>query len=76
MHRTLAVTLLAASLVWTTISPTLRLPLNLISGQTHGTTSKDIPGKIVNGSVIANVQPVLDDCPGAAPPSRGKHDGW
>jgi phospholipase C len=41
--------------------------LNLISGQTHGTTSRDIAGKIVNGSVIANVQPVLDDCPGAAP---------
>ena len=41
--------------------------LNLISGQTHGTTSKDIAGKIVNGSVIANVQPILDDCPGATP---------
>ena len=41
--------------------------LNLISGQTHGSTSADIKGKIVNGSVIANVQPALDDCPGATP---------
>lgn len=41
--------------------------LNLISGQTHGTDSADIAGKIVNGSVIANVDPELDDCPGAAP---------
>jgi len=41
--------------------------LNLISGQTHGTNSADIKGKIAMGSVIANVQPALDDCPGAAP---------
>jgi phospholipase C len=41
--------------------------LNLISGQTHGTNSADISGKIAMGSVIANVQPALDDCPGASP---------
>ena len=41
--------------------------LNLISGQTHGTDSADIAGKIVNGSIIANVNPELDDCPGAVP---------
>jgi len=41
--------------------------LNLISGQTHGTNSADISGKIAMGSVIANVQPALDDCPGATP---------
>jgi phospholipase C len=41
--------------------------LNLISGQTHGTASADIAGKIVNGSVIANVNPQIDDCPGAPP---------
>jgi phospholipase C len=41
--------------------------LNLISGQTHGTNSADIKGKIAMGSVIANVQPAFDDCPGASP---------
>jgi len=41
--------------------------INLISGQTHGTDSADIPGKIVNGSLIANVNPEPDDCPGAKP---------
>jgi phospholipase C len=41
--------------------------LNLISGQTHGSNSPDIAGKIVNGSVIVNVDPQDDDCPGSAP---------
>lgn len=41
--------------------------INLISGQTHGTDSADIAGTIVNGSIIANVNPELDDCPGKTP---------
>ena len=41
--------------------------LNLISGETHGTDHADIAHKIANGSIIANVNPELDDCPGAAP---------
>jgi hypothetical protein len=36
--------------------------LNLISGQRHQTGTADVKGKIVNGSVIANVDPVTDDC--------------
>jgi phospholipase C len=36
--------------------------LNLISGQTHQTNISSIPGKIANGSVIANVEALYDDC--------------
>ena len=36
--------------------------LNLISGQTHADGAATVKGKIVNGSVIANVDPTLDDC--------------
>jgi phospholipase C len=36
--------------------------LNLLSGQTHGATPASVPGKVANGSVIANVDAVLDDC--------------
>jgi phospholipase C len=41
--------------------------LNLISGQTHQTSVASIPGKIANGSVIANVKAGYDDCTGATP---------
>jgi phospholipase C len=36
--------------------------LNLISGQTHGATPDTVSGKVANGSVIANIDPVADDC--------------
>jgi phospholipase C len=36
--------------------------LNLISGLTHQTNTVSVKGKIANGSVIANIDPVLDDC--------------
>jgi len=36
--------------------------LNLISGQTHTTSVTTIKGKVVNGSVIANVETGFDDC--------------
>src|ERR1700733_13534099 len=36
--------------------------LNLISGQTHQTSVQTISGKVVNGSVIANVEAGFDDC--------------
>jgi phospholipase C len=36
--------------------------LNLISGQTHGAVPSSISGRVVNGTVIANVNPVMDDC--------------
>jgi phospholipase C len=40
--------------------------LNLISGQTHQTNTLSVSGKIVNGSVIANITAGWDDC-GVAP---------
>jgi phospholipase C len=40
--------------------------LNLVSGQTHGATPASIPGRVINGTVIANVNPVGDDCGGGA----------
>jgi phospholipase C len=36
--------------------------LNLISGQTHGATATGTSTAVVNGSVIANIDPTLDDC--------------
>jgi phospholipase C len=36
--------------------------LNLISGQTHQTNVASVSGKVANGSIIANVDPVTDDC--------------
>jgi phospholipase C len=38
--------------------------LNLISGQTHQTSVNSIPGKVANGSVIANLNAGFDDCGG------------
>jgi phospholipase C len=36
--------------------------LNLVSGQTHGAAPTSVSGKVVNGSVIANIDPTTDDC--------------
>jgi phospholipase C len=36
--------------------------INLLSGQTHGAVPASVPGMIVNGSIIANIDPVNDDC--------------
>jgi phospholipase C len=36
--------------------------LNLLSGQTHRAVPPSVSGKVANGSVIANVDPTLDDC--------------
>lgn len=36
--------------------------LNLLSGQTNQTNTASISGTIANGSVIANIDPVADDC--------------
>ena len=35
--------------------------LNLISGQTHGAVPASVSGKVVNGTVIANIDPTTDD---------------
>lgn len=36
--------------------------LNLLSGQTHQTSTSTLAGIVANGSVIANMNPVPDDC--------------
>ncbi len=45
-----------------TFGTTVMGHLNLVSGQTHGATPPAVKGKVVNGSVIANIDPTGDDC--------------
>ncbi|MBB6143549.1 phospholipase C [Silvibacterium bohemicum] len=45
-----------------TFGTTVMGHLNLITGQTHGATPATVSGKVVNGSVIANIDPTADDC--------------
>lgn len=45
-----------------TFGTTVMGHLNLVSGQTHGATPDSVSGKVVNGSVIANIDPTGDDC--------------
>jgi phospholipase C len=46
----------------TTFGTTVMGHLNLLSGQTHQTGVASKSGTIANGSVIANINPVTDDC--------------
>jgi phospholipase C len=45
-----------------TFGTTVMGHLNLVAGQTHGATPTSVAGKVVNGSVIANIDPTGDDC--------------
>lgn len=45
-----------------TFGTTVMGHLNLVAGQTHGATPASVSGKVVNGSVIANIDPTTDDC--------------
>jgi len=45
-----------------TFGTTVMGHLNLVAGQTHGATPASVAGKVVNGSVIANIDPTGDDC--------------
>ena len=36
--------------------------LNLVSGETHGATPENVPGKIIDGTIIKNVEAEFDDC--------------
>lgn len=45
-----------------TFGTTVMGHLNLVAGQTHGATPTSVSGKVVNGSVIANIDPTGDDC--------------
>lgn len=46
----------------TTFGPSTPGALNLISGQTSGATPADIPGSTVDGAVVGDPRPALDDC--------------
>jgi phospholipase C len=47
----------------TTFGPSHIGALNLVSGQTHGTVVSQPTPKVVDGTMIANVEPTYDDCP-------------
>jgi phospholipase C len=53
-----------------TFGPSTVGALNLISGQTHGATTPDIPNNVDNGTVIGDPRPVAanDDCTIASAP--------
>jgi phospholipase C len=60
----------------TTFGTTVMGHLNLLSGQTHQTGVESISGTVTNGSVIANINPVADDCStGAAVQMTSKNVG-
>jgi phospholipase C len=62
----------------TTFGPSTIGAINLISGQTHGATTPDIPDIVVNGTLIDNARPLYDDCtPATAPKTAlsGKNIG-
>jgi phospholipase C len=48
----------------TTFGPSTPGALNLIAGQTHGvvTTSGNVSGDVVDGSVVSDPQPLMDKC--------------
>ncbi len=45
-----------------TFGTTVMGHLNLLAGQTHGASPQNVSGKVVNGSVIANIDATDDDC--------------
>ncbi len=45
-----------------TFGPSTPGALNLVSGQTSGATPADIPGSVVQGAVVGDPRPFLDDC--------------
>ncbi|PZS19909.1 MAG: hypothetical protein DLM57_02950 [Pseudonocardiales bacterium] len=47
----------------TTFGPSHIGALNLVSGQTHGAIPSQPTTKIVDGTMVANLEPTYDDCP-------------
>jgi phospholipase C len=45
-----------------TFGPSSPGALNLISGQTHGAITNDVPGNVANGTIIGDPRPLYDDC--------------
>ena len=50
----------------TTFGPSHLGALNLVSGQTHGVILSQPTTRVLNGTMIANVEPTYDDCPVSA----------
>lgn len=59
----------------TTFGPSTPGALNLISGQTHGATPDTLTNNVVNGSVIADPDPIYDDCSNKKVGMSGKNVG-
>ena len=60
----------------TTFGPSTPGAINLISGQTHGATPLNVTGKVVNGTVISDLDPTFDDCSkGTTAAMTGKNVG-
>ncbi len=60
----------------TTFGATCLGHLNLVSGQTHGAVPATVPGMVLNGSVIANIDPAFDNYSvGATIAMTGKNMG-
>jgi len=49
----------------TTFGPSTPGAINLVSGQTHGSTPAEIPEEVANGTVIGDPDPTFDDCSGS-----------
>lgn len=47
----------------TTFGPSHIGVLNLVSGQTHGTITSQPTDAVIDGTMVANVEPTYDDCP-------------
>jgi phospholipase C len=45
-----------------TFGPSTPGALNLVAGQTHGATPATLPGDVVQGTVVGDPRPALDDC--------------
>src|SRR5215831_15310291 len=49
-----------------TFGPSTPGAVNLISGQTHGAITADVPGNVANSTIIGDPRPLYDDCSPAA----------
>jgi phospholipase C len=49
----------------TEFGPSTPGALNLVSGQTHGVSPTNISDEVINGTVIGDPDPALDDCSGS-----------
>ena len=59
-----------------TFGPSTPGALNLVSGQTHGATPLNVPNKVVNGTVMSDLDPTYDDCSkGTTAAMSGKNVG-